>query len=191
MWAAACCTLKRLSVCLFIVGLCRTLTLVLVVLVVLLLLAGDADESRGLTEEPAPGGPGGSGRGAGASSPAGDLLELFVESVRLLASLCQERHEGNIALVRSLKGTTYEVCVCAREREGGGGGLRIKVLRRALLLRLFASFFSLACRVLCTRVAGSPWSTRVSSSARRTKSKHALLEVDEGPVWCFYGPFAY
>lgn len=64
-----------------------------------------------------PWGPRGSGRGAGPSSAAGDLLELFVESVRLLASLCQERHEGNIALVRSLKGTTYKVwglfsCVC-------------------------------------------------------------------------------
>lgn len=68
--------------------------------------------SRGGAGEPpagGPWGPRGSGQGAGPSSAAGDLLELFVESVKLLASLCQERHEGNIALVRSLKGTTYKV----------------------------------------------------------------------------------
>lgn len=74
-----------------------------------------AAERRGGAEEPpAEEGAGAAhgqkaGRGAGASSAAGDLLELFVESVRLLASLCQERHEDNISLVRSLKGTTYKV----------------------------------------------------------------------------------
>lgn len=60
--------------------------------------------SRGGAEEPPPG-----RVGAGASSGAGELLELFVESVRLLSSLCRERHTGNIELVRSLKGTSYEV----------------------------------------------------------------------------------
>lgn len=60
--------------------------------------------SRGGADEPTP-----SGGGGGASSPAGDLLEYFVESVKLLATLCRERHTANIALVRSHKGTSYEV----------------------------------------------------------------------------------
>ena len=60
--------------------------------------------SRGGANEPPPG-----SVGPGASSGAGALLEFFVESVRLLSTLCQERHAGNVSLVRSLKGTSYEV----------------------------------------------------------------------------------
>lgn len=60
--------------------------------------------SRGGADEPTK-----RGWGAGASAGAGALLEYFVESVRLLATLCRERHAANIALVRSHKGTTYQV----------------------------------------------------------------------------------
>lgn len=60
--------------------------------------------NRGGAEEP----PAGQG-GAGASSGAGELLDFFVESVMLLSTLCRERHVRNIQLVRSLKGTSFEV----------------------------------------------------------------------------------
>lgn len=60
--------------------------------------------TRGGADEPPPG-----RGGSGASSGAGDLLEFFVESVRLLATVCEERHALNIALVRSHKGTSYKV----------------------------------------------------------------------------------
>lgn len=53
--------------------------------------------------------PGGRGGGAAASSAGGDLLEYFVESVKLLSTLCRERHAENIALIRTLKGTSYKV----------------------------------------------------------------------------------
>lgn len=60
--------------------------------------------SRGGVEDPSAGQGGG-----GASSGARDLLQFFVASVRLLSSLCRERHTENINLIRSLKGTSYEV----------------------------------------------------------------------------------
>lgn len=54
--------------------------------------------------------PVGSGGGAAASSAGGDLLEYFVESVKLLSTLCRERHAENIDLIRNLEGTSYKVC---------------------------------------------------------------------------------
>lgn len=66
-----------------------------------------------------------------------------MESVRLLASLCKERHEGNIALVRSLKGTAYEVrcvvclfCILGIDRSRmNGSPQRVKRERRTRPVR--------------------------------------------------------
>lgn len=54
--------------------------------------------------------PVGRGGAAAANSAGGDLLEYFVESVKLLSTLCRERHAENIDLIRNLKGTSYKVC---------------------------------------------------------------------------------
>lgn len=61
--------------------------------------------NRGGAEDP----PASGEDGMGASAAAIDLLNYFVETVRLLATLCRERRTANIKLIGELEGTDFDV----------------------------------------------------------------------------------